>query len=207
MWGAGLGQFCNNYAFNFVISWLPLYLVKARGMSIEQMAELSGLVYIVFAASSMSAGWLSDRWIRGGASDNRVRKTIIISGQAIMAASLIAVALGDLRVTVVSLFCAGVAFGFNAPTLFAIGQTLAGPQVAGKWMGIQNGFASLASIVAPIITGLVIDVSGQYYWAFIIAVAAATTGIIGWGLMIRKVEPLDWATVIEPTGATARNPT
>jgi MFS family permease len=207
MWGAGLGQFCNNYAFNFVISWLPLYLVKARGLSIGQMAELAGSIYIVFAASSMLAGWLSDRWIRGGASDNRVRKTVIISGHAIMAATLVVAALGDLRVSVVSLFCAGVAFGFNAPTLFAIGQTLAGPQVAGKWMGIQNGVASLGSIVTPIITGLVIDITGQYYWAFIIAAAVATAGIIGWGLVIRKVEPLDWAPVIEPTVATARNPT
>jgi MFS family permease len=207
MWGAGLGQFCNNYAFNFVISWLPLYLIKARGLSIGQMAELGGLIYIVFAASSISAGWLSDRWIRRGASDNRVRKTVIVSGHVIMVASLIGAAFGDLRVAVVSLFCAGFAFGFNAPTLFAIGQTLAGPQVAGKWIGIQNGFASLASIVAPIITGLVVDLTGQYSCAFIIAAGVASVGIIAWGLVIRKVEPLDWATLNEPIGAMAKKPT
>jgi MFS family permease len=65
LWGAGLGHFCSNYAFYFVISWLPLYLVKARGLSVGQMAEIGGLIYIVYAASSFSAGRLSDRWIRG----------------------------------------------------------------------------------------------------------------------------------------------
>ena len=30
-WGASIGHFCNNYSFYFVISWLPLYLVKTRG--------------------------------------------------------------------------------------------------------------------------------------------------------------------------------
>jgi len=30
-WGASLGHFAHNYSLYFVISWLPLYLVKARG--------------------------------------------------------------------------------------------------------------------------------------------------------------------------------
>lgn len=205
VWGAGLGQFCGNYAFYFVISWLPLYLVKARGLSIGQMAELGGLIYIVYAVSSMSAGWLSDRWIRRGASDNRVRKTVIISGCAIMAASLVAAAVGDLRVSVISLFCAGVAFGFKTSTELAIGQTLAGPQAAGKWTGIQCCIGNLAGIVAPVITGFVVDVTGQYYWAFVIAAAAAATGIICWGLMIRKVEPLGWGTLNIARDAVAAN--
>src|SRR5258708_5564629 len=34
-WGAGLGHFTNNYAFYFLITWLPLYLVKARGFSMS----------------------------------------------------------------------------------------------------------------------------------------------------------------------------
>jgi MFS family permease len=193
VWGAGLGHFCGNYAFYFVISWLPLYLVKERGLSVQQMAEIGGLIYLVYAASSFSAGWLSDRWIRAGASDSRVRKTVIICAHGIMAASLVAAAVGDLRVSVISLFCAGVAFGLNTATLFAIGQTLAGPQAAGRWIGIQNCVANLAGIVAPIITGFFVDRTGQYYWAFIIAAAVATTGIIGWGLMIGKFAPLNWA--------------
>ncbi len=192
VWGAGLGQFCGNYAFYFVISWLPLYLVKARGLSVVEMAELGGLIYIVYAISSLSAGYLSDHWIRRGASDNRVRKTVIVAAHVIMAASLVAAAVGDLRLSVISLLCAGIAFGFNTPTLYAIGQTLAGPEVAGRWMGIQNCVANLAGIVAPIITGIVVDRTGRYYWAFIIAASVALTGIIGWGLVIKAVAPLDW---------------
>jgi MFS family permease len=206
IWGASLGQFCYAYAFYFVISWLPLYLVKARGLSVEQMAELGGLIYLVFAASTYSIGRLSDRWIRAGASVNRARKTLTISGHVIIAASLAAAAVGDLRVSVISLFCAGFAFGLATPNMFAIGQTLAGPRTAGKWIGIQNCVANLAGLVAPVITGLVVDQTGHYYWAFVIAAAVATAGIIGWGIMIRKVEPLDWATANEATGAMGKGP-
>jgi MFS family permease len=194
IWGASLGQFCYAYGFYFVISWLPLYLVKARGLSVEQMAELGGLIYLVFAASTYSIGWLSDLWIRAGASVNRARKTLTISGHVIIAASLTAAAVGNLNVSVISLFCAGFAFGLATPNMFAIGQTLAGPRTAGKWMGIQNCVANLAGVVAPVITGLLVDRTGHYYWAFVIAAAVVTAGIVGWSLMIRSVEPLDWAT-------------
>jgi MFS family permease len=205
IWGASLGHFCQSYAFYFVISWLPLYLVKSRGLSLGEMAELGGLIYLLYAASSYSFGWLADRWIRAGASVNRVRKTVVIAGHVIIAASLVATAEGNLTVSVISLFCAGFAFGLATPSIFVIGQTLAGPQAAGKWIGIQNCIGNCAGIIAPIMTGLVVDRTGQYYWAFVIAAALATTGIFGWGIVIRKVARLDWAPANDAGDAMTRN--
>jgi fucose permease len=163
---------------------------------VERMAELGGLIYLVYAASSYSVGRLSDLWVSAGASINRVRKTVVISGHVIVAASLVAAAVGDLRVSVISLFCAGFSFGLSTPSYFAIGQTLAGPRAAGKWVGIQNCVGNCAGVIAPIITGLIVDVTGQYYWAFIIAAAMATIGIAGWGLMIRRIEPVLWPATV-----------
>ena len=192
LWGGCLGHFCLNYAFYFVLSWLPLYFVKSRGMSVAQMAKIGGLIYVVYAVSSLIVGRLSDRWMATGASANRVHKTGIIAGHAVIAASLLAASLGGLTVAVISLMCAGAAFGLTTPALLAIVQTLGGPRAAGKWMGIQNCVGNLAGIVAPVVTGLVIDTTGQYSWAFAISAAMALIGIVGWGLMIAKVAPLDW---------------
>ncbi|WP_304186308.1 MFS transporter [Phenylobacterium aquaticum] len=192
-WGASLGHFCNNYAFYFVISWLPLYLVKARGFSVSHMAEVGGLIYVVYAASSMTVGWATDRWMQAGASANLVRKTTICTGLMLTAGAMMACAMGDARTSVISLFVAGAAFGFGTPNIFAIGQTLAGPVAAGKWVAVQNVFGSLAGIIAPIITGAVVDRTGQFTWAFAIAAAMALLGVVGWGLVIRKVAPVSWA--------------
>jgi hypothetical protein len=64
---------------------------------------------------------------------------------------------------------------------------------------------NLAGIVAPIVTGLVVDRTGQYYWVFIIAAAVAMIGIFGWGLLIKQVAPLDWGTVKVARGGMAPN--
>ena len=192
-WGASLGHFANNYAFYFVISWLPLYLVKARGFSLPQMAQIGGLVYLTYAASSWLVGGITDRWMQGGASANLVRKSVICTGLVLVAAAMLVCAFGDGRTAVVGLLVAGFAFGFGTPNIFAIGQTLAGPIAGGKWVSVQNVFGSLAGIIAPIITGAVVDRTGQFYWAFVIAAGMALLGVIGWGLVIRKIAPVSWA--------------
>jgi len=191
-WGAGIGHFCNNYAFYFVISWLPLYLVKTRGFSLSQMAELGGLIYVVYAASSMITGWLSDRWLAAGGSVTLVRKSAMVAGHLLAAAAMLGCMLGNAPVAITSLFLAGVAFGFTSPQLYSIGQTLGGPRGGGKWIAFQNCIGNLAGIVAPIITGAVVDRTGEFTWAFAAAAAVSVVGALSWVTMIRQVAPLSW---------------
>ena len=94
VWGAALGHFSANYAFYFVISWLPLYLVKARGFSVAEMAQLGGVIYVVYAISARVTGWASDRWMAAGASDTLVRKTFATAAHVGGAACMLACALG-----------------------------------------------------------------------------------------------------------------
>jgi MFS family permease len=193
-WGASLGHFSSNYSFYFVITWLPLYLVTARGMSVQRMAGIGGMIYLVYAFSSALSGWVADRIIQAGWSATLVRKTLIVACHLMVAASMGASALGGATTSVAALFCAGVAFGIGTPSLYAIAQTLAGPRAAGKWMGVQNCIGNLAGILAPIVTGVVVDRTAEFFWAFMTAGAVALTGILGWALLIRRVEPLRWNT-------------
>ncbi|MBS0409163.1 MAG: MFS transporter [Proteobacteria bacterium] len=192
LWGAALGHFAANYTLYFVVSWLPTYLVKARGFTVPQMAEIGGAIYLVYAASSLTVGWVCDRWMAAGAGDNRVRKTAMIAGHAGAAACLAACAVTGPIGSLVSLLLAGFFFGFTTPNIFAIGQTLAGPRAAGKWIGVQNCIGNIAGIVAPIITGVVVDRSGAFVWAFVIAAGIGLLGVVGWGLIVRRVEPVAW---------------
>jgi MFS family permease len=74
------------------------------------------------------------------------------------------------------LFLACVAFGIYTPTIYAMTQTLAGPLAAGKWTGLQNGFANLAGIAAPLVTGWIVDRTGEFYLAFLVAAIVALAG-------------------------------
>jgi len=191
-WGASLGHFTGNYAFYFVILWLPLYLVNARGFSVGQMGVVGGVIYVVYAISAQLTGFASDTWMRAGASATLVRKGFAVASHLGGALSLLACAIGGPITSIAALFFAAICFGFNAPTIFAIGQTLAGPRAAGKWIAVQNCIGNLAGILAPAVTGFIIDRTGQFTPAFLIAGAVSLLGVLGWGVIIQKVEPVDW---------------
>ncbi|MGI9170387.1 MAG: MFS transporter, partial [Caulobacteraceae bacterium] len=191
-WGAALGHFCSNYGLYFVVFWLPLYLVKGRGFSLVNMAEIGGLIYVVYAAAALAVGWGSDRWMAAGASANRVRKTTMVAGNLGVAICLLACAVGGQGLAVGSLIVAAVFMGFQSPMVFSIGQTLAGPGAAGKWVGFQNCVGNAAGIVGPLVTGWLIDRTGAYAWALAIAAGVSLLGALAWGVLTPKVGAIDW---------------
>jgi len=192
LWGSSLGSFCSFYAYYFVLAWLPLFLVKAHGFSVKEMAQIGAGVYAVHAASSAAVGWLSDRWIIAGASPNRVRKTLLVSGLVGVAVLMMACAQAGATLSIFLLASTAALFGTQTPNIFALSQTLGGPRAAGQWMGVQNMIGNLAGVVAPLLTGFVLDSTGEYFWAFAIAAGIALIGILAFGILIPKIEPVMW---------------
>jgi MFS transporter, ACS family, D-galactonate transporter len=65
-WGTFLWHFCGNYFWFFLLTWIPSYLVKERGLAIEKMANIVSLCLVAVAAATILAGWVSDRLIERG---------------------------------------------------------------------------------------------------------------------------------------------
>jgi len=63
---------------------------------------------------------------------------------------------------------------------------------AGKRSGLQNFIANLAGVVAPLITGIVVDRTGQFFWAFAIAGAVALAGAVVYVFVLGPIQPVDW---------------
>jgi MFS family permease len=192
LWGASIGHFCSNYPFYMVLSWLPLYLVKSQGYSITAMAQLCGVVYALAAIVCFGSGWLADRWIAAGANASHVRLVMICSVHLTWLLCMTACGLGSARVAIAGLVVSSVAMGLGGCNLYTIGQTLAGPQASGKWIGVQNAIGNLAGIMAPVVTGTLIDWTGRYSVAFLVTGAISICGAGAWLLLVRRVAPIVW---------------
>jgi nitrate/nitrite transporter NarK len=99
-----------------------------------------------------------------------------------------------------------VAVGVSSPGTYAIPQILAGPSAAGRWVGIQNACGNLAGVFAPAITGILLDATGHFSSAFMLAGALNVLGLVGWIWMLPRIEPLDWsqrAMRLDPAMAAA----
>lgn len=192
-WGAFLGHFCGNYFFYFLLAWLPIYLVKEEGLSIGSMSRLTSVMFLWIAGVTGATGWISDRLIAGGVSPTRVRLTVVVGGLT-GASSLVALAFihGRPAASIAVLAIACTSYGAFSSNHWAIAQTLAGTQMAGRWASLQNGVANLSGIVAPWISGWIMQVNGSSRMAFAMTGGVALVGACCWGLLVRRVEPVQW---------------
>ena len=192
LWGTMLGHGFNLYAFYFVISWLPTYLVKVQGLSLREMASTGGAIYLVYAGSSFLTGWVTDRLVASGVSLTWSRKSFLVAAQLIVAAAMAVAAVAEARIAVAALFAAAAAFGMWTPNLYAVAQTLAGPKASGKWVGLANGVANLSGILAPLATGFLVDATGSFYSAFIDAGSISLLAALTVFFLIWRVREVDW---------------
>ena len=197
-WGTCLGLFCSNYVNYFLITWLPFFLVREWHFSMDRMARIGGAAYLLGACFATLSGWLSDRWIMSGATPTRVRKTFTGGGLALAGIFLGLSAISGPVFSVAILILGVVFFSLSASNIWAITQTLAGPQAAGRWTGFQNFAGNLAGVVAPAITGLVLNRTGHFYWAFWILTAIALMGTASWVFLIGPVEQVVWQKKLRP---------
>ena len=192
-WGTFLGLFCGNYGWYFMLTWLPQYFIKARKYSEVMMAELGSLPFWSVAAGAVVGGWLSDRWIHSGASPTRVRKTFVIGGLTLFALIFMPGAIvKDERLGLWLMITASFCFGLFSSNHWAVTQTLAGTAAAGKWTGVQNLCGNIAGIVVPVVTGFVLDRTGQFYWAVVSVCALVLVGAFSYLVIIRRIEPVSW---------------
>jgi nitrate/nitrite transporter NarK len=191
-WGTCIGLFCGNYVNYFLITWLPFYLVRERHFCMDTMAKIGGIAYLLAALACTIAGWLSDRWIAAGATPSVVRKTFTGGGIGLSGIFLGLAVVSGPWVCVGLVILGVVAFGISASNIWAITQTLAGQRATGRWVGFQSFFGNMSGMVAPAVTGYVLQRTGHFHWAFLIVAAVAFASAASWILLVGRVEPVIW---------------
>jgi MFS family permease len=192
LWATSFGHFTLNYGFYFLLAWLPLYLVQQRGFSIEQMTLLATSVYAAQAASALLLGWACDRLVSAGHEQGAACRRLIIWGSAVIPVAIVGIAVAPNNYALAAfLLLAGIASGPCSTNVYAIAQIFAGPRAAGSYVGVQNAVGNLAGIVGPIVTGIIVDRTGSFLNAFLVAAAIGAAGAVCWAFVVPRVAPLE----------------
>jgi MFS family permease len=195
-----------NYYLYFLVTWLPFYLVRGRHLSMNEMARDGGLLFVMYAVGTTIAGKLSDRWIQAGSSPTVVRKGTMAFGCTAFGISLGFLALVPATLLVWMLALTGFLLGISACATWTIPQTLAGPEMVGRWTGMQNFIGNLGGAVAPFLTGYLLDRTGRFYWPFFIAAGIAWIGALSWAFIVGPIEQVKWDEVVRAHVVTSLRP-
>jgi cyanate permease len=191
-WGSFVGLFCNAYLLYLLIAWLPFYLVRERHFSMNSMAKIGGAMFLLQAVCAVACGHLADRWIAAGQTPTAVHKTFMIAGMLGAGASLVASSLVGPVLSVALLMFVGVSLGISTSNIWPTSQRLAEPRASGRWTGLQCAFGNLSGAVTSAVTGIVLDRTGHFFWAFVIAASFTCVGALSWGFVVGRLEPVQW---------------
>jgi MFS transporter, ACS family, D-galactonate transporter len=196
-WGTFAGLFCFNYLWYFLITWLPFYLVRQRNFSLQTMSLVGGAAFFALAISVLASGWLADRWIASSRNPTLVLKAFCGGGLALASVSFVIVFLvANHTVAMAILIFSCVTLGMCSPNLWTMTQILAGPQTAGKWAGLENFCGNLAGIVAPIVVGVILQRTDEFFWAFALTGMVTLLGAASYILLVGEVEPVKWSVQV-----------
>jgi MFS transporter, ACS family, D-galactonate transporter len=200
-WGTAVGHFCINYVLYFMVTWLPYYLVRERHFSMSTMSRVAALYFLAGGAACFVTGWVADWWMRHGGRVAVVRKTSMMTGGVLAGISLIALSVATQQNYLYGLLMTGIGGGIQSAGVFAFGQTLAGPEGAGRWAGLQNGVANFAGVLCPALTGVLIEQTGRFQMALAVTAVMSIAGGCAWLWMVQRVEPICWRSRMPQTEA------
>ncbi|MFY9631848.1 MAG: MFS transporter [Candidatus Cybelea sp.] len=192
LYGASVGHFCANFVLYFLLTWMPYYLVHQRHWPLPQMAAIGGITFLLAGVSAIACGAISDLLIRGGASQTVVRKAAFAMGAVGAGAGLIGCGFSAGIGSEVWLAFAGFSGGILGANTFVVGQTMAGPLATGRWVGIQNTLGNIAGLVAPSLTGILVERTGSFTMAFAVAGVMAFCSGVAWVFLTGPIVRIDW---------------
>lgn len=190
LWSMGIVHACGNYSFYFLLTWLPLYLVQQRGLTILQMTMMATLAYVVQGIAALALGAWSDKWTRSGGSEAVIRRRMMVVAYLVAAACLLGIFAARDLVSLELLLCiASVCTAVLSTNLYAVAQMFAGSRASGTWVGVQNSVGNVSGMIGPVISGIIIDRAG-YGGAFALAAATSAVGGVMWIWGVPRIQEI-----------------
>jgi ACS family D-galactonate transporter-like MFS transporter len=162
LWGTIVATFCYMYFVYFCLTWMPSYFSDARGLSLKNSGYFTTFSFAGMAVVSILAGYAADRIIASGRDAVMVRKSFTIAGFLIASTVLLGASAQSLETALFFSIFSLSGLGLATPNYWALTQTLIPGGSIGRIVGIQNFAASSAGIVAPILTGWMVEETGSY---------------------------------------------
>jgi len=188
--GLALGFGSYNYVFYLLLTWLPSYLSFALHIDLLHSFLYTSVPWLFATVTDLLiGGWLVDTLVRRGSDSSLVRRVVLIGGTYFGLGILGAARAHDAPHALIWISVSIGGLAAAAPVAWSVISLISARNDVGKVTGIVNFFSQLSAIVAPILTGYLVQAFHNYAWAFGVSAAYLVIGIAGYAFLLGKIEP------------------
>jgi ACS family glucarate transporter-like MFS transporter len=190
MLGIYLGQFCLNTITWFFLTWFPMYLVQAKGMSILKVGLIASIPAIAGFIGGLLGGYMSDGLLRRGHSLNVARKMPIVVGLFLSGSIILANYVTTEWIVIAVMSLAFFSKGFGALGWSVVSDT-SPKEMLGLSGGIFNLAGNMASIITPIMIGYILNVTHSFNGALIFVGAMGILGALSYLFIVGDLKRVE----------------
>jgi MFS transporter, ACS family, hexuronate transporter len=181
--------FAYNYVLFFFLTWFPSYLTDARGMSIKDMSIVTVIPWILGFIGLALGGIVSDYVYKKVGKALFSRKVVLVTCLFLSAVCIAFAGIVTTTVAAVSLVALSVFFLYLTGSIYwAIVQDVVDQRNVGSVGGFMHFLANTAGIIGPTLTGYLVEVTGTYTIAFLLAGGLAVFASLS---VIKFVTPIN----------------
>ncbi|MFD1561208.1 MFS transporter [Paraburkholderia silviterrae] len=188
--GVYLAQFCINVLTYFFLTWFPIYLVQARGMTILHAGMVASLPAVCGFLGGVLGGVISDALIRGGLSLTMARKVPIVGGMALSACIVGCNYVHSDWIVVALMSLAFFGKGVGALGWAVVADT-APKEAIGLSGSIFNMFGNAAGIVTPIVIGYLVAKTGSFDGALAFVGVNAVVTVLSYLVIVKEIKRVE----------------
>jgi MFS family permease len=186
IYGILIGTVAYNYFNYFNLTWLPAYFVEAWNLPLSSMGVYAAFSFGGMAVVAIAGGAAADAMIRKGADAVRTRKAFTIAGLILASTEIFGTMTQSRDVAVGFAILSMAGLGLTTANYWALTQTLMPGAAIGQISGVQNLASNLAGIVAPALTGWLIQVTGSYVAPMRAILVVLLAGIGAYVFLVRR---------------------
>jgi MFS transporter, ACS family, D-galactonate transporter len=190
-WGLVVGFASYNYTFYLLLTWLPSYLSSTHHIDLLHSVLYTSVPWLFATFTDIvMGGWLVDKLVQRGRDPSFVRRAILIGGTTLGLGMLGAAYAQNLVVALAWISLAIGGLSAASPVGWSIPSLIAPRESVGTLGGILNFGNQLAAIAAPIATGYIAQITHSFFWAFGLAAAFLSIGIVAYIFLLGRIEAI-----------------
>lgn len=186
IYGILIGTVAYNYFNYFNLTWLPAYFAEHWHLPLASMGLYTAFSFLGMGIVAISGGALADALIRRGWDAVRTRKAFTIAGLAIASTEIVGSMTSSREVALTFAILSMAGLGLTTANYWALTQTLMPGAAIGRISGVQNFASNLAGVVAPALTGWLIQTTGSYVAPMRAILIVLVIGIAAYVFLVKQ---------------------
>lgn len=190
-WAFALGKFLTDPAWWFYLYWIPSFLNKNYGITLDKIGLPLIIIYIMADIGSIGGGWLSSFFIKRGWSVNKGRKTTMLICALLVTPIIFASSAGNVWIAVALLSLATAAHQGWSANLFTTVSDVFPRKVVGSVVGLGGMFGAIGGMLVATATGFILQLTKSYFIPFIVAGCLYLTALFIINILIPNIKEIE----------------